>query len=282
MALLNKLILVGLLALILSACQSSKRKVVNQLNINKLPKELYIDLGDFSDVGVKRVDLGYDGTQLAMSAHQANINAVGAGGSAAAGLVGGLIGIAIAKSSADSSAQKERNKPVLGLIKKLNGSDEQAILQQSTLCKLKHCTFKAIKNQEVTLTPSISITKNYRSLALSVKVEFRKGKKVVYRNFINIESKPLLSLNSTLNKLNNVPDDDLDTAIINLFSKFDEVLNSELLEWRKLPKKNKRIKYLFEYREYYDRGSVLAQTGTILTYRDLRGQIRVVNIEKML
>jgi len=276
------LLVLSLIIVLFTGCTTSnvKKVIPPQLSSHGIEKteNIYLDTSKLSDINVALSGLGYDGDQVAQS--MASVNSAAAyqpGADPVSAAIGVLIVGSILQNMEESAAIEEKNEPVTPFLTKVAALDWEALVSSNTLLnKVWSLKKTETKNYNaVTVQPELKLSSDYRNLEIVslVVIESDEGE-VVYQNYFHIYTPPFLNKTELLSGLNNLSEEALNSKVKVLLSQLENLLDKDISEWQKKPKRNDSIRFKNDDKQYYERGTLLAKGNNFITYRTLRGEIK--------
>lgn len=268
------------LSVINLGCTTNIKKVVHKTSAAVRPDQVLL-VGPKNPCNVSLSELGYDGTALALSMHQANMNAAMTipQYNPAAGLAGVIVGGAIVKGIEQSRAQKKANEPVTNWLVTLDNTDwKDAFNGLKKAYRLPVLIDKLDagkqKGNTLRLTHSLGVSANYGSLKLKVLAELiSKNNETLYRNYFHIQSRRLLEDNELLSDLNTKDRVFADRVVSSMLEQIPSLVFSDLSR-KSEQSKNSEVRFTNHMGKYFEMGKVLAANEDYITFRTLRGEIK--------
>ncbi len=281
----HPIVLLSLMVLLMSGCQTSTvKKVVSSqqcVYTHDGTNEIYLDTTKLKTVNVAFTGLGYDPNAVSQSV-AIGVNSAPPGSDPLAVAIGSLIGAAIVSDMEKPAALKEKNQRVEAFLSKASTLDWQIILDKNDHLKKTWFINQSYKEgcQNISVQPELKLSADYRHFELVSLVTMMDKETIAYQNYFHVYSTPFLDKTALLSELNNLPQEQLAQEIEVLLSQLEVLIDNDLSQWQKLPMQNKAIKFRSDDKEYYDRGVVLAETDSFITYKTLRGEVKHMPYEK--
>lgn len=277
-----QLLVLTLTVMLVTGCTTSNVKKVippqHSSHVIEKTDVIYLDTSKLSNINVALTGLGYDGDQLAQSMTSANYAAAyQPGADPASAAIGVLIAGSILQNMERSAAIEKKNEPVTPFLTKVAALDWQTLVESNTLLNKEWSINKPeVKNYSVvTVQPELKLSSDYRNLEIVslVIIESEDGEPL-YQNYFHIYAPPFLNKTKLLSELNNLSEETLNSKAKMFLSQLEYLLDKDLSEWQKKPKKNDSIRFKNDDKQYYERGTLLAKENSFITYRTLRGEIK--------
>lgn len=279
----KKLCVLALCAVLASCSASGNKKVLNSSSIaNVSIDQVDIDYSNTKEVNVDLESLGYDGNGLALSIQQAQQSAAqsaGGAGGPAAGFAGAVLGVTIAQNMAVSSAIREKNSRVPQLIAKMRALDYPAMWQGSQF----KISGKAAASQDLamTLKPKVSVTADYQSFLIMVEVTVKQRGSLKYQNYFYLQSQPITDAKEGLPALEKKSPEWIAEQLQATMKDLPKIIELDISKGQQVSPPS-AIRFSNSMGRFYERGSILAQHQTHLTFKTLRGEVKHLPFERLL
>lgn len=281
----SKLLFIIFLSAFIASCSSTSKKSVQRYDrAMSLPAFIAIDTKQLKTINVALKGLGYDGNLLATSMQQSQVNAQAGG--AGAGFAGALIAMAVMQEVGKNTLQNERNEPVSQFLKTLEDINWGELLLTSPLASdFTLITLETLKQKPENygnayiMTPTIHVAANYMSIQLGWELKKYSKRKKGYRNYFQINTPALFSIQQTLTQLNNMSKDEV-VSIIQASTQYVKPMIEIDFAVRKEDAQPQSIRFIRDGIKYYERGSLVKVENNLLIYRNLRGELKLHPYDK--
>lgn len=267
----RKLSMVVVISL-LGACSNTKQQNFSNIDVNYSKLDIYIDLETVGEVNVILTEPGYDGDQLATSIYSANFNAAmnGAQSSPGGNITGALLVAGMARSMAVEAATRQKNKPVDSFLNHLSSLHWIRDVGAKSLGSTK----KSGAGPYIVLSPKVSLSSDYRSLLVNYTIEVKSpGSNILYKNYITLESQPVLGANRTITDLNSFKKPQILPYLKESYATATSLLRNVLFHQASTPSENKAVRFRNQRGEFYIRGQIIKPCDGYIIYKTLRQEL---------
>ena len=277
-----------LVLLFVSGCNVSHKKTVVHSNITAhlFPQYIFFDARQLNNVNVTLNGLGYDGDQIASAMHSVNYSAaLQPNYSPEAGVAGALIAGLFLQDMQKGAAIEERNKPISSFLATVESISWDSVIDNANVDIQLLSQNDSTQARRLIVTPTLHISPDYRSLILTSLIERKNNSgDITYQNYIHIHSTPLISWNETITNLNLMSTQDISEHLSIMLTQLNKLMHKELENWQNIPQKSGGypIKFINDLKEYYERGTLLENENSFITYRTLRGEIKHIPCEEII
>lgn len=282
------LLSITLVLLFITGCNASNKKSIvhSNITVSPFPQHVFFDEAQLNNVDVTLNGIGYDGDQIASAMHSANYSAaLQPNYSPEAGVAGVVIAGLFLQDMQKEAAIEERNKPISSFLATVESINWDSVINNTNIGIQLLSQNDSSQGRRLIVTPTLHISPDYRSFILTSLIERKNSSdNITYQNYIHIHSTPIISWNETITNLNLMSNHDIRNHLSVMLVQLITVMHKELEIWQNIPQKSggHPIKFINDLKEYYERGTLLENENSFITYRTLRGEIKHIPCEKII